>query len=229
MFITFESTEGAGKGTVVPIIRKAIERSGRSCVHTRQPGGTLIGEALRDIFLWKGEMTSKEEVYLLAVDRKRNWEENIRPALESGKIVICERWNATTIAYQAWARQGDSEVKRQQMESFVRSTLHELGLTDVRPNISIFMDVSPAIGLGRIGDRDHIDRIEAKGLEFMKLVQAGLQYHHRNTTKWLMDSARTIDASQSIKNVVKNTLKIFQEKGLVDDNVALEILEEMKG
>lgn len=215
MFITLESTEGGGKGSIAPLIRQAIELSGKNCVHTRQPGGTRVGESIRELFLWKGHFSVKEEVYLLAVDRKRCWEEVIEPALNKGEVVVCERWNATTVAYQAWGRMPEGPVMRDQMETFIRQTLHSLGLVDVRPNLSIHLSMPAQIGLGRIAAREQLDRLELEGLKFMKKAQDGLSHHHRLKTKWLMDDAETIDATKSFREMLVQTLDMLEQRNII--------------
>ena len=226
MFITLEATEGAGKGTVSPLLKRAVELSGKECVHTRQPGGTAVGETLREAFLWKGDMTCKEEVMLLAVDRKRCWEEIIKPALDNGKVVVCERWNATTVAYQAWGRMPDSEVMCQQMETFIRQTLHQLGLIDTRPDLSILLDMPPAIGLARITEREKLDRMELEGLDFMKKAQAGLEFHHRLKTKWLMNDSAVVNATLPLREMLRQTLEVLQDRSIVTLEAKTVVLTE---
>lgn len=227
MFITLESTEGAGKGTLAPLMKKAIELSGRGCVHVRQPGGTVIGEMIREIYLWHGSgFTPEEEILLLAVDRKRTWEEIIRPALDLGKVVICERWNASTFAYNVGGRSINNPVRQNMLGEYMQTHFRTLGLLDKRPDVSIYLDMQASVGLNRINVRKNLDRMEKEGVVFMDYVNHILQQVHAEKTRWLMDDSRVVNAQQPLDKVKYDILKVLSNLGLFHKELVKLILEE---
>ncbi len=162
-FITFEGAEGSGKSTQ---IRKAVtflKKKGRSVVMLREPGGTRISEAIRAILLNKDlkEMDPVTELFLYLAARAQIVREKILPALKKGKVVICDRFENSTCAYQGFGR-GLSLTAIEQASRLVRGTL--------KPNLTFVLDIDSEKGLTRGGRHD---RIEREALSFHRRVRRG--------------------------------------------------------
>ena len=173
IFITLEGIEGSGKTTQVPEVVEFIESHGRSCVITREPGGTVIGQAIRKILLSPQSrgMDPTAELLLYAADRAQHVAETIRPALKGGKVVICDRYYDATLAYQGFARGLDLNLIH---------TLHATVLGNLLPDLTLLLDLPPRIGLSRAwsqidsGGRDRQEtRFEEERLDFHRKVRAG--------------------------------------------------------
>lgn len=173
-FITLEGGEGAGKSTLLNRLERALQQEGRRVVKTREPGGSKLSEFIRHWLLSRDSdvrVGKKAELLLFLAARAQHIEELIQPELQQGHVVICDRFNDSTIAYQGIARG---------LGATLVETLCELTCDQVRPNLTLFIDLDPAIGLARtraaakeqapIGE---IDRIEAETLQFHTLVREG--------------------------------------------------------
>lgn len=164
VFITFEGIEYCGKSTQALLLAERLKKKGYSIVSTREPGGTNIGEDIRKILLnaENSAMTDLTEVLLYVASRVQHVYEVIQPALLENKIVICDRFIDSTIAYQCYARGLDLELIRK---------LHELVIKDITPNLTLLLDIAPEKGLLRAkGKRD---RIENEDINFHRLVRQG--------------------------------------------------------
>ncbi len=172
MFITFEGIEGCGKTTQVRRFVKRLERRGISLVTTLEPGGTRIGKHIRNILLDSGNknLSSLAELILYAADRAQHVEEVIKPALEEGKWVICDRFLDATVAYQGMARGQDMELIR---------ILNEKATQGIWPDITYLLDCPADMGLARALKRNEAqsqksqDRFEREALDFHKAVRKG--------------------------------------------------------
>lgn len=166
-FIVFEGGEGAGKTTVIDAVEKALAAKGVAAVRTREPGSTALGEKIRDLLLQGSSslpICNKAELLLFLAARAQNLEEVIKPALARGGSVLCDRFNASTIAYQGWARGlGYDDVSR--LCSYVSG--------DVQPDLTFFLDLDPAVGLARAAKVSASDRIESEKIEFHRKVREG--------------------------------------------------------
>ena len=142
MFITMEGIEGSGKTTQIANITRYLETSGYACMVTREPGGTKIGEKIRRILLDQEHhmLDAMAELLLYTADRAQHVSEKIKPALDEGKVVVCDRFFDSTIAYQGAARGIDAETIK---------ALNRLVLRDISPDITFLLDLSPEIGLLR--------------------------------------------------------------------------------
>ena len=163
-FTVVEGVDGAGKGTVISHLEKAFK--GQNVLFTREPGGTALGEKLREL-LQSETMDVLSEFYLFCISRREHLLHVITPALESGTHVICDRFDASTYAYQVYAR-GDGAYR----ELF--TVAHEAILGDVRPDCYIFLDVPTEVAMkrleGRPGEKSKFDKAEA---EFHARVREG--------------------------------------------------------
>lgn len=164
IFITFEGPDGAGKSTQIDYLKKYFDEKGIPCIFTREPGGTSIGEALRKIILdpKNSEMNPMTETLLYAACRAQHVSEKIRPALESGIVVVCDRFIDSSIAYQGYARGLGEKVKE----------INQYAVMDCIPDLTFFIDTDPKVGKNRIkaGDRD---RLEKEKLNFHRKVYQG--------------------------------------------------------
>lgn len=165
VFITFEGGEGAGKTTLIESISKVLSSRGLAFIKTREPGGTVLGEKVRSILLSKkGEMDSLSELALFLAARAEHIKEVIIPSLQRGEIVLCDRFNDSSIAYQGFAR-GLGELKVAKACSLFSS--------DLVPNLTIYLDIDPKIGLKRISRRKGKDRIEQEEVSFHEKIREG--------------------------------------------------------
>jgi dTMP kinase len=176
-FITFEGLEGAGKSTQARMLCQKLTNEGYPCVLTAEPGGTALGEALKSIIIdtkYK-DMVPLAELYLFSAARAQHVEKVIRPSIEEGKIVICDRFFDATIAYQSFGRGLP--------ETLVRET-NSRASWNVRPDITFFLDIEPAKGLSRVSQRlqeleQPADRIEKEDFSFFERVREGYLYISR--------------------------------------------------
>ena len=160
MFVTFEGGEGGGKTTQIARLQAALEAEGRQVCVTREPGGDRVSEAVRHLLL-TSEMTPRAELLLFLASRAQNVEYVIRPQLEQGVVVLCDRFTDSSLAYQGLARGlGISEVTH----------LNAFATGGLVPDLTVLLDIDPAIGLAR--QTDH-NRMENQGLAFHQLVRQG--------------------------------------------------------
>jgi len=165
VFVTFEGVEGCGKSTQVDLLRADLESRGFQVVCTREPGGTPIAEAIRRVLLdpAHGAMVPAAELLLYEAARAQHVGERIRPALESGAVVICDRFADSTTAYQCAGRGLRHEVVAQ---------LHGIATGGLRPDITFVIDVPAALGLARAARTGMPDRMEREALAFHERVRA---------------------------------------------------------
>jgi dTMP kinase len=166
LFVVFEGGEGAGKSTQVRLLRAAVERAGYDALVTREPGGTPIGEQVRSILLDPAtrNLGDRAEALLYAAARAQHVEEVIRPALDKGAVVLCDRFVDSSVVYQGVARGlGDTQV----------AELNRWGTGDLQPDLTIVLDVDAAEGLRRAGDSP--DRLENEGVAFHRTVNEGFR------------------------------------------------------
>lgn len=172
LFVVFEGGEGAGKSTQIRLLRGEVERAGCEAVVTREPGGTTIGERVRELLLDTAsrEMGDRTEALLYAAARSQLADEVIRPALERGAVVLCDRYIDSSVVYQGIARGlGDVEIEE----------LNRWGTGDLAPDLIVLLDIAAEEGLRRAGDEP--DRLESAGLDFHRSVNAA--YRRRAATE----------------------------------------------
>ena len=158
LFITFEGCEGCGKTTVSKLVEESLQKLGFDVVMTREPGGTPISEKIRDILLdnTNAEMNPRTEALLYAASRAQHTLEKIKPAVDDGKIVLCDRYLDSSLAYQGYARNlGIDTVE----------WMNDFGISGYRPDIVFFIDVPPEVGFSRMTGRKK-DRLENEDINF---------------------------------------------------------------
>lgn len=167
IFITFEGIDGCGKSTQCEMLKDYLTEYGKEFIFVREPGGTEIGERIREILLDKKntQMTARTELLLFEAARAQITDEVIKPALDDGKIVICDRFFDSSSAYQGMARGMGMD--------FVAS-LNMAATGGLKPDITFFFDISAEEALARRGKRGEAsDRIELAGLKFQEDVRQG--------------------------------------------------------
>jgi len=163
VFIAFEGGEGGGKSTQAQLLADRLTAQGRQVLLTREPGATAVGQQLRAIVLGHetGELAARTEALLYAADKAEHVESIVLPALAAGQVVITDRYVDSALAYQGAGRTLDvAEVEQ----------VNRWATADLRPHLTVVLDVDPAVGLGRF---DGADRIEAEPLEFHQRVRDG--------------------------------------------------------
>lgn len=187
-FISFEGGDGSGKSTQIQILREFLEERGYDVILTREPGGTPISEKVRSIILDKAnsEMDDMTEALLYAAARAQLVSQVIRPALEEGKVVICDRFVDSSMAYQAYARGLGDPVK----------IINAFAVGDCMPDLTILLKVNPQVGSSRIGNRER-DRIELASSDFHEKVYEG----YLQLEKLYPERIVGIDAADTIENI----------------------------
>lgn len=165
LFITFEGGDGAGKSTQVALLTEYLRGRGLEVLHTREPGGTALGVALREAVLHgKDEIVPRAEALIYAADRANNIATRVRPALERGEIVLQDRYLDSSVAYQGSGRDlGAQEIR----------DLSLWATGGLLPDLTVLLDIDPVEGRARVtAQRGGLDRLEAEGREFHERVRA---------------------------------------------------------
>ena len=198
MFITIEGPEGSGKTTAVNAAVKKLEELGYQIVRTREPGGTPIAEQIRNVILDKANtnMDPRTEALLYAASRRQHLVEKVWPALKEGKIVICDRFLDSSLAYQGGARHlGIDNVLN----------VNLFATENTYPDLTLLFDIEPELGLQRIAENAsrEVNRLDLEKLEFHKEVRNSfLELARRYPERYVI-----IEASLSMEEVADNTLK----------------------
>jgi dTMP kinase len=161
LFVCFEGGEGGGKSTQSRLLQQWLEGEGHDVVLTRQPGGTTVGQRIREIVLSPetGELSNRTEVLLYAADKAEHVDTVVLPALRAGSVVITDRYVDSALAYQGAGRtEAVAEVE----------AVNRWATRDLRPHLTVVLDLAPQAGLGRFEERD---RIEGESLEFHQRVR----------------------------------------------------------
>jgi dTMP kinase len=197
LFIAFDGIDGAGKTTQIIRLREWLEARDIQIAQFRDPGATPLGEAIRDILLHREEvplgMTSEMLLYMAA--RAQLVTESIKPALEEGKCVLCDRFLLANVVYQGHA--GGLDV----------TTLWSVGnvaIQGIRPDITIVLDLDPEVAASRIQRSQ--DRLEKRGIEYFRRVRQGFIDEHKNASKYSL----LVDASQSVDDIHRDIIQFVQ-------------------
>ena len=200
-FITFEGCDGCGKSTQLKLLSEYLTKNNIPHIFTREPGGGKISEAIREILLSgkTADMTNECEALLFAAARVQHLHDKVEPALKEGKLVICDRYVDSSLAYQAYARGLGTE--------FV-SKINAYALQNYRPDVTIFIDLSPEAAFERKHGVDKNDRMELAGMEFHQRVYEG--YLAIAT----IDSGRVarVDGAQTPEGIFAEVLRSLKEK-----------------
>ncbi len=205
LFITVEGPDGAGKSTLIQRLeKKLLEELTVPLVRTREPGGSEIAEKIREVILdpKNTAMDDRTEALLYAASRRQHIMEKIKPSLAEGKVVLCDRFVDSSIAYQGAGRGiGVEEV----------ATLNRFATEDLTPDITLYLDVDAQVGLNRIASKNsnrEKDRLELEAISFHNRV--------RNAYKVLLkkhpERIQLIDASQNADDVFNDAWKVEKEK-----------------
>jgi len=200
LFITFEGSDGCGKTTQSKIFADYLRGLGYEVIQTREPGGTPVSEKIRAVILDPDlkELTSKTEMFLFAAARAQHIEELIKPAVERGAIVICDRFVDSSLAYQGYARGLGDQVR----------IINEYAIGDCMPDITFFFDISPKEARTRNKAVGKADRLELEKEEFYQNVYEGfLKLADIYKERYVV-----IDASGSIDEIQAKVQKAFNEK-----------------
>jgi len=196
--ITLEGGEGAGKTSVIPFLKKALEQKGYQVLITREPGGIQISEHIRDIILNLDNTTmdARTEVLLYAAARRQHLVEKVLPALEAGHVVLCDRFIDSSLAYQGYARGvGIDEVLN----------INAFAIQNCMPTLTLFFDIPPEEGLKRIAlnkDRER-NRLDLEAITFHEKVYEGYQLLIKQFSR-----IQTIDARQTLEHVASEAIAI---------------------
>nr|WP_321257141.1 dTMP kinase [uncultured Pseudodesulfovibrio sp.] len=211
MFITFEGIEGTGKSTQITKIKEYYESQGKEVFLTMEPGGSRVGTELRKMLLHvdNKDITPITELFLYLADRAQHIAQVIRPALEAGKVVLCDRFADSTIVYQGYGRGLDTQVLKQ---------LNEVAVDGLWPDLTIVLDIDPEIGLKRAMLRNIEDgkakeegRFEAEHISFHNRIREGyLTWAALNR-----DRIKVVKAAATPEDVfdrIKDVLEAYQPK-----------------
>lgn len=201
-FITFEGTEGAGKTSQVKLLKKYLSKRGFKVIISREPGGTKIGEKIRNILSDKGNknMSAMTEFLLFSAARAQHIEELISPALKEEKIVISDRFYDASFAYQGYGRR---------LELKLIDYLTSKVAGPIKPNITFFLDIKPKNARGRLKKRPHaLDRIEKENLNFFLRVRNGYCRLHKK----FPNRIKIINADGKIEEIHKKIIQEVEKK-----------------
>jgi len=195
LFITFEGIDGSGKTTQANLLMNYCKSLGFDALLTREPGGTLLSEKIREAILdpQTKEIAATTEALLYASSRAQHVAEIIKPALKRGVIIFCDRFMDSSIAYQGYGRCLGDEIRM----------INEFAVQGLVPDLTFFMDIKPSEGLSRIKNNGNLDRIEEEKLDFHERVYAGYrEIIHQNSNRFfVVDGTKCIDAiSQEIRD-----------------------------
>jgi dTMP kinase len=196
--IVFDGSNGAGKTTVIQSVERYLIEKGHDVILTREPGGTVIGEKIRETILDPStpEMCDITELMLFGAGRAQHIQQKILPALEAGKIIICDRFDAATFSFQHYARGISLEVI---------TTINNLALSGFKPTMNIILDLDPLEGLKRVKSRgEGLDRMEDEKLDFLTKARNG----YLTQAQQQPDLFSVIDAAQSKEKVLQDVLAI---------------------
>ncbi len=199
MFITFEGADGCGKTTQMKLLAEYLEEKRVSVVITREPGGKGLGEKVREILLnYDGPVSDRCESFLFLADRAQNIDTIVNPAVEEGKIVLCDRHIDSTVAYQGYGRGLD--IERIKM-------LNNIATNWRKPDLTLVFDIDVETSMKRVGAEK--DRMESAGIEFHNRVREG----YLEIAKQEPQRIKVIDASKSIEEIHREVIKIFNSYG----------------
>jgi dTMP kinase len=199
-FISLEGPEGAGKTTIISMVATELENLGYEVLQTREPGGIEIAEKIRGIILDKGHtaMDPRTEALLYAAARRQHLVEKVNPALESGKVVLCDRFIDSSLAYQGYARGlGIDDV----------FAINQFAIGERMPDLTIYFDLDPKMGLERINQQQkrEINRLDLENIDFHNKVREGYAILQSR----FPERIKKVDASLSIVSVLNQVKQLI--------------------
>lgn len=195
LFITFEGCDGCGKTTQLELLAQYLQEHGYSVLTTREPGAKGLGTKLREILLnYDGEVSSNCESFLFLADRAQHIDNIVKPAINAGKIVLCDRHIDSTIAYQGYGRGIDRERL---------AYLNDLATSGLKPDLTLLFDVDTETSMQRVGKNK--DRMESAGIEFQEKVRRG----YLELAKSEPNRIKVLDSRKSIEQLHQEVLTIF--------------------
>lgn len=200
LFITLEGPDGSGKTTIATKVVAILKDKGYEVVHTREPGGIDIAEQIRNVILdpKNTAMDARTEALLYAASRRQHLVEKVLPAKVAGKIVICERFVDSSLAYQGYGRQLGIDAVW---------SINQFAIDGNMPDLTIYLDVDEVTGLARLSDRQNKDRLDVESENFHHLVNQGYQ----EVLKKYKDRIKVVDASKTEEEVLNDTLALITE------------------
>lgn len=200
-FITFEGPEGAGKTTILGLLEKELQKKGFDVLSTREPGGIAISEQIRSVILDKNNtmMDGRTEALLYAAARRQHLVEKVIPALKEGKIVLCDRFIDSSLAYQGHARGlGIEEVL----------SINEFAIERVMPTLTLFFKISPEKGMERIykNEEREVNRLDLEAIDFHHKVYEGYQL----LAERFKERIQVIDAEQPLNQVLSEVTELIE-------------------
>ena len=203
LLVSLEGPDGAGKSSVLEALVPILEENGHQVVTTREPGGVPISEAIREVILDQKntEMDGKTELLLYIASRRQHLIEKVLPALESGKLVIMDRFIDSSVAYQGFGR-GLSVSDIEWLNRFATDGL--------KPDVTLYFDLDVEEGLARIARNKNreVNRLDLEGLDMHRRVRQGYLYALENEP----DRIVKIDASQTLESVVQDSLAVLNKR-----------------
>ena len=197
LFITFEGIDGCGKTTQINLLKEYLEKKGYEVILTREPGAKGLGQKLREILLnYDGKVSSTCEAFLFLADRAQHIDCLIKPAINLGKIVLCDRHIDSTVAYQGYGRGQDIE----RIEY-----LNNIATGGLKPDLTIVFDVDVNTSERRVGNTK--DRMETSGREFFERVRQGyLKIGEKD-----FERVKIINSSDTIENIHKKVIELVEK------------------
>jgi dTMP kinase len=203
LFITFEGGEGSGKTTQIRLLKEAMEQMGKEMLLTREPGGSEGAEKIRPLLVsGNANWDALSEVLLFSAARRDHLVNKIWPALKEGKIVLCDRFADSTLAYQGYGRKDDKELQQKLMD------LYQMIAGDFRPDLTFILDIDPEIGLKRSCDRlgNNERRFEDMDIQFHKnLRQAFLKIAQQDNQR-----CHVIQTNRSVEEIHQDIMEIIK-------------------
>ncbi len=199
IFISFEGIEGTGKTTQARLLSERLVEKGYEVILTHEPGGTVIGNRIREILLHVDHMgmSYMTELLLYNADRAQHLNEKILPAVNDGKIVVTDRFTDSTIAYQGYGRGIDIELLK---------SIDLIAAGGIRPDLTILFDIDVETGLKRNREINKVDRLELEAIEFHKKVREG----YLKIAEAEAERIKIVDASLPLKDVSEKVWEIVR-------------------
>ena len=197
LFITFEGADGCGKTTQIELLNKYFKEKGQETLLTREPGAKGLGVKLREILLnYDGDVSPTCESFLFLADRAQHVDCIIKPALDEGKIILCDRHTDSTVAYQGYGRGLD--INQINM-------LNNIATNGLKPDLTIVLDVDVETSMQRVGKNK--DRMESAGIEFFERVRQGFL----EIAKKEPERVKVINSSDTIENIHKKIVELVNK------------------